>query len=318
MPHSSGGGSHSGGSHSSSSSSSYGSFGGGSSQRTSTSPFSGAYTFVKYDNNGAPDYVYSTDRELNQKPGPLRYLLLVIYLPFLFVVISAFKSSFNLPSRLPLTYDTTILIEDHMSKIEDEKRLSDKLEDFLNETGISVSVLTTSNQAWKENYNSLETYAYEQYVLRFPDESHWLIVYTTDNGEDFDDWYFEGMQGNDTDPILTSRITNIFNQSLQKYLLQNYSLDKALIKAISDIEAAGLMKFHVEPLNLIVTLAITGFLLVHMYMLVFHNPNRKYREYALIPQGSKILQCDYCGSSYYSGTVLECPNCGAPAKNDEN
>ena len=318
MPHSSGGGSHSGGSSSSSSSSSSysGSSGGSSYVRTSHDYFNGAHTFVRY-RNGQPEYLYSENKRLNQKASPFRFLLILAYLPFFFAIGSLGKVAIHYPTRLPLSYNTAIYVEDHLNVVEDEKRLVTDLEDFLDETGISVSLLTTSNQAWQENYNSLETYAYEQYVTRFPDESHWLIVYTSDKGEgyinNFEDWYFEGMQGNDTDGILTSRVTSHFNDMMTKYLLQGYSVDRSLEKALADIKSQGLMKLSVQWPAAIFALIVIAYLTGHMYMML-RDPNKKYRDYVLVSKDDKEVVCEYCGTTYYPGAVTKCPNCGAPKR----
>lgn len=48
---------------------------------------------------------------------------------------------------------------------------------------------------------------------------------------------------------------------------------------------------------------------------MIHDPNKKYRDYVMIPDDvRKEEYCEYCGSAYWPGTILECPNCGAPLK----
>ncbi len=313
MPHSSGGGSHSGGSHSSSSSSYSSSSSSSSSNatRTQNTYFKGAHKYVTYI-NGAPHYVYSTSRTLNQPASKWRFLLILFYLPFFIGAFTVLKDSIVNPRRLPLKYDTQIIIEDNINAVEAEDVLKNSLESFLDKTGISVALLTENNAAWKNYYMSMSTYAYDMYVQRFPDESHWLIVYTTDKNGDFEDWYFEGMQGNNTDPILTTDITNIFNNSMTKYLMQGYSVDRSLIKALADIEAEGLFKVHVSKETLFVALIIGGFAALHMSFLL-RDPNKKYRNYIPCSETAvKEEHCEYCGSAYWPGTILECPKCGAP------
>ena len=39
-----------------------------------------------------------------------------------------------------------------------------------------------------------ESYAYDEYLDLFDDEMHWLIVFSTDGDEEWEDWYWEGMQ----------------------------------------------------------------------------------------------------------------------------
>ena len=224
------------------------------------------------------------------------------------------KNIVKIPERLPLKYDTAIRIEDNIGCVQDEAALRNTMESFLDETGITLSLITDTNDAWEDYYNSMEYYAYDMYVQRFPDESHWLIVYTTDNGKDFDDWHFEGMQGDDTDIILPEQITNIFNQSMTKYLMQGYSVDRALTKSLADIRAEKLMDIRFDKTGAAVITVITLFLVIHICITI-RDPNKKYRKYTMIPdEVKKEDYCEYCGSAYWPGTVLECPNCGAPLK----
>ncbi len=318
MPHSSGGGSHGGGSHSSSSSShsSGGSHSGGSYSTIRKYYFPGASTYVRYDDDGNPDYIYSSSRSLNKPASKWRFIFILFYLPFFIGVFSMMKSGINIPKKIPTKYNTTIRIEDNLKVVKDEEHLRKRLIDFLDETGISVSLLTCTNDLWRYNYDSMEILAYDMYVTRFPDESHWLIVYSSDLNRNFEDWYFEGMQGNDTDSILTKRITDIFNEKLTKYLMQGDSIDRALEKALSDIEHSGLMKTYVNPATFLIGLAFMAFVTLHMMVMV-HDPNRKYRKYILCSPSAKEERCDYCGSPYWPGTVSACPHCGAPIKTDK-
>ncbi len=316
MPHSSGGGSHSGGSHSggSSSSGSSHSGGGGGGIRTSTSPFQGSHAYVRYREDGSPQYIYSSSSELDKPSSKLRYLLILFYVPFFYFSIMALKGAVNIPERLPVTYDTSIRIEDGLGAVKDETELRRRMEAFLDETGIAPALVTAPNSAWESYYDSMEYYAYDMYVTRFPDESHWLVVYTTGDKNGFDDWHFEGMQGNDTDNVLTQTITSEFNDSMTKYLMQGDSVDRALSKAFADIEAEGLMKPSADPTGLAVSLVIFLFSAGHMFLMI-RDPHKKYRDYTLIPDAAKDPEyCEYCGSGYWPGTTLKCPSCGAPVK----
>ena len=82
------------------------------------------------------------------------------------------------------------------------------------------------------NYNNLEEYAYSAYVNRFQDEKHWLIVYEELGdvsslpedmyrypSSDEPEWQFWGMQGDDTDPILTAEVTEKFNAIFRQKLI---------------------------------------------------------------------------------------------------
>ena len=87
---------------------------------------------------------------------------------------------------------------------------------------------------WEGKYMSLEKYAYSLYVNKFSDEQHFLIVYSKPDDadtSDFVDWSWEGMQGDDTDNILTEVAMDIFNDDLEKYLtMDSVTTDNAFIK----------------------------------------------------------------------------------------
>ena len=84
MPHSSGGGSHSGGSHGGSHHSSHSHGGSGrSSRHVRSTYFPDARRYVYYDHH-RPVYVYA-DYDITEKRSPLRFLMLLFYLPVLMI-----------------------------------------------------------------------------------------------------------------------------------------------------------------------------------------------------------------------------------------
>ncbi len=317
MPHSSGGGSHGGGSHGGHSS--HGSGGSGSSRHTRSAYFPGSTRYVYYKNK-QPVFVYA-DYDIRQKRSPLRFLLLLFYLPFILaMVFGVGPNTINIPTKLKTDYDTEIIIDDRTGVIRNEKNLRQACEDFLDQTGIAPAVITVNNEDWKSHYVNLETYAYELYVNSFDDEKHWLIVYSSpkDAEGSFNDWYWEGMQGDDTDKILTLKNTNKFNQMVQKCLLQSdkYTPDEAVIKGFNEI-TPSLMKVSVNFGQLFIIIFVMGFLGVHAFFMVFYrSKDSKFYENA-IPCNEEVVKqekCDYCGGIYIVGHHLSCPHCQAPVR----
>ncbi len=107
------------------------------------------------------------------------------------------------------------------------------LQKFEDETGISPYVLTVYDEDWK-NYDELWEYAYDEYYDLFDDEQHFLIVYSEPENAaklDFVDWSWEGIQGDDTDRILTESNMEIFNKDLHdNFLRDNVSVGEAFEK----------------------------------------------------------------------------------------
>lgn len=189
---------------------------------------------------------------------------------------------------------------------------------FYNRTGISPAVITVENSDWQGNYSDLENYAYDLYVNHFADESHWLIVYSTPDGysssDGFEDWYWEGMQGNDTDDVLTESVTNSFNDELQKNLTARtrYTVSSAISTSFDDLTPT-VMKSKVNWTMLFTSIAILAFVCLHACLMIGINPKaRKYAKAKPCSDAAQEKACEYCGYTYVVDTCTECPHCGAP------
>ena len=334
MPHSSGGGSHSGGSHSGGSHSSHsshrsggGSSGGGSSRRTSTVPFSGSRRFLYYSDN-KPHFVYANYDVRKPDPWPLisGIVMFVLFIgPMVVLSLVLMGKSIIIPKRINYGSDDNkhpkFVVEDNLGIFEDKKKLKGAMEDFYDDTGIIPAVITVSNEDWNEDYASLERYTYDQYVTRFPEthEVHWLIVYsesTKDNG--FEDWYWEGMQGDDTDSILTNRQTAAFTESLHKRLSQRskYSVDDAIGITLDEYRVKVMQPWVDTPrfvAGLFMFLMFGG---IAWFMFgVAYKPRKVPEQYknAKPCDLTVVYQepCTFCGGIYIIDMHTTCPHCGA-------
>lgn len=323
MPHSSGGGSHGGGSHSSSFHSSSGSSSGssGPTRQTSAKPFPGAARYYYYNRAGHLGYFYSNmnPRQEYAKVSPVRSTIFtaILGIPLGLLFLLMVFSAYGTPSRLSTGESAVIEIQDRAELLteSEETRLQNLLRDFFAQTGITPGVVTGWNEDWKPNYSSLENYAYDLYVNSYPDETHWLLVYTTGrDGGEFDEWYWEGMQGDDTDSILSETVVDQFTQELQRDLTarSRYTVGEAFIQSFAALNS-GVMKARMDWELLIV--GAVGLLIVCLYSF-FHLKNvytvSQYKTAGRCP--SKVVEdsCAYCGCAYVVGTVSACPHCGAP------
>lgn len=318
MPHSSGGGSHGGGSHGGSHHSSSHSHGGsgGSTRHTRSTYFPGSTRYVYYHHH-RPVYVYA-DYDITQKPSKLRYLILLFYVPFIIVIFGMIADCYHHPKKLPQNYDYRIIIEDRANVLGDETTLKNSLIAFYNKTGISPAVITVNNSDWLGHYSSLENYAYDLYVNHFTDESHWLIVYSQPNdystSDSFVDWYWEGMQGDDTDSILTDAVTDDFNNKMQKNLTAStrYTVSSAIISAFDDTTPT-VMKATINWEMIGVGGFMLLFMCIHAFFMIGFNPKAKnYAKAQKCPTYTREEKCEYCDNIYVVGTCTECPHCGAP------
>ncbi len=317
MPHSSGGGSHSGGHHSGHSHS-----GSGSSRTKRRSSFKGATKYVYYVNK-KPEILYADYDISREKPAGLAnaitsYAILMIFCALLLVF------SWHNPKKLDTNgLDTQILILDDENLIENREGLKKSLRAFFNETGIIPAVKTLNHDQWNQKYYFLEDYAYHLYKELFTDEKHWLIVYSTDPdlSDDFDNWQWEGMQGNDTDPILAEEEQNIFNSTLQKYLLQRekYDVGQALQIAFDSLRPLAMRNYLPESKKKTVAGIAIFFSLICIPLIIsFVNDYRKWKYYATAVKCPDEFvdqeKCSYCDGIYIAGLHKRCPHCGALLK----
>lgn len=174
------------------------------------------------------------------------YLLsMMIMIPFLLtglvltvIVLAICDLPFVIFPVKPLTpqySDSGNYIEDNIGVIDNYEYLNTTLGEFQELTGICPYIITVYDSDWESHYSSLENYSYDLYVNHFYDEQHFLIVYSEPavyESDGFVDWSWEGMQGDDTDSIITSGKFSEFQGDLQRYLLMNdYTVGEAFEQA---------------------------------------------------------------------------------------
>lgn len=245
MPHSSGGGSHGGGSHGGS----HGSHGGGSSTRISNHYFYGARCYRRHYRYGnrADEYIYA-----NRKPGKTTLGgTIVICLMAVFFLFMGFSSiAQDMPKKLKPVYIDKPAVYDEFELIDNDDELVNTLKNYQDVTGICPVIYTTFDEIWNNQYADLESYAYEMYVDNFTDEQHFVIVYSVpmeqaialNNGTiTVPDFSWEAIQGDDTDPIITTTLFRVFADRVQDKLESGANpgeaFNFAFTKATSDAES---------------------------------------------------------------------------------
>lgn len=321
MPHSSGGGSSGGGFHSSSSSSHSSS----SSSRISSRPFVGATTYVYYSKGHEPRLMYTNGQPLGSLKSGVISLAITSFILLTVLIIFAF-SGFHNPRKVSTNYNTSIVIHDNNGVLSTDEfsSITETFNDFLDKTGISPSLLTV-NEDYVSNPDDLEDYAYDEYLKYFSDEKHWLLVYYSSKNTQKDNWVFEGMQGNDTDNVLTEDVTYRFDRVMYASLHEeDTNLYEALTRSFNEITPTIMDKsYHLDGMQIFIGLfvgAIFTFFIVSQ--IISLNSQKKLQKAVKIPtKEPELKKCLYCESSYYAGTIDHCPNCGAPVefpKNPEN
>lgn len=295
MPHSSGGGSHSGGSHSGSGfSSSSSSSGGSSAKHIKHTSFPGARRYVYYENY-RPVYVYA-DYDIRKGTASGKFFSILGSAVSLLFGIMLLAMCYDKPQKMDTSPSYSCEIVDCAGVIDDADMVQSAIDDFYDETGIPVEVMTVNNEDWQGSYSKLEDFAYDMYVT------------------EFEDWYWEGMQGNDTDDILTKSVTNSFNDELQKNLTARtrYTVSSAISTSFDDLTPT-VMKSKVNWTMLFTSIAILAFVCLHACLMIGINPKaRKYAKAKPCSDAAQEKACEYCGYTYVVDTCTECPHCGAP------
>ena len=309
MPHSSGGGSHGGGSH-----------GGSHSSRSSgpsgiqKTPYSGATRYV-YFRNKKPVIIYSDRDPTNSLKESLGYLAFMTVL--LLILCGVFCLFYcHSPKKIIPDSGAGIVIKDEANIFTDTEELKASLNRFFETTGIAPAVLTVKDEVWREDYSTLERFAYNKYLEIFPSEKYWLIVYSPgpESKDGFDDWHWEGMQGDSTDDILTEVETGLFNETLQKALLQRekYSVENAVAFAFDTLTPVVMNKY-LEKKCYSILIAI-GLLWLYLFFTNFHPIKDSWYKKAVECPAEFVDQekCRYCSGVYIVGFNKTCPHGGAP------
>ncbi|MCQ2558530.1 MAG: DUF2185 domain-containing protein [Oscillospiraceae bacterium] len=303
MPHSSGGGSsssyssHSSSSHSSSyssgpsrssssshSSSSYSSSGPSrhsasshsGAPKVSRTAFTGARKYVRTRNN-VTQVIYA-DRDPSTYTGgagvSLMETLTTLFLwgvAIIFgILVIAIVMSCIPEHKITAEYDRQIRIEDRADVLDNTGELMQSLQHFQDLTGITPAVVTVFDQDWQDQYSFLENYAYDLYVDSFSDEYHWLIVYSRPDKGPGSGWRFEGMQGDETDDLITDSVKSGFNLCLQMELDDpEISVAQAFTHAFNTAAADADERINVkfDPLMLFILLPFIPLALIPLGLL---------------------------------------------------
>lgn len=281
--------------------------------------FVGAQRYVYYRDN-KPQYIYSNYKSFKPEVKIKAFLIWWIFIAFLSL---GFYEMFQPPGKLATDYDTRIVIEDGAGVIDDRIKLNQSLAAFLDKTGVTPAVVTLSNEGWNNYFTSLENKAFDLYVNSFEDEKHWLIVYSKPEQPDpaFVDWYWEGIQGDETVNIITEKMADEFGVRLQKYLTADsrYTVGQAFAKAFDEITPLMMTERQTADEDIIAAGAVILLMIIaslwhsHILRLLFarRRPKDLPKDIQPVVQGDKEITCAYCGGAYLT-SALKCPHCGGP------
>ena len=310
MPHSSGGGHHGGGHHSGGGHSSFSSHSSSRSYcsrnrdrdyydndyrytpdrydgpRISKTYFNGS-TRYRYYSHGEEHYFYAHS---SYRPWTSsRLILLIIYLPIL--AILGFFLFKNAQRSFGIFQTSDYSITDEANVLDSTAKLEKALSAFSKKAGITPAIVTITTNTWAKHSYSLSDYAYNRYVRDFTDENHWLLVYCADSN-----WAFEGMQGDNTDSVLTSGLTDEFNSTLYNYLKNGRDVSEAFAYSFIKINKdAKRPSFFSNSAPYLIALA---FLCFHAYFFLGLN-ELKYKSAEPCPDTTATDSSDWSSVRRY-------------------
>lgn len=289
MPHSSGGGSSGGGFHGGSSS------GGG--NRVSTHYFPGARRYRRYYSDGRPDeYIYA-----NSKPGKtgISALVILAVMGIIFMGASLFSAFTGRPRFIVPVYSDEPAIHDVVGLMEekDKRELLSLMKDYNKLTGICPVIYTTFDEEWNREYTNLEKFAFDKYVSNFSDEQHWIFVYSIpSNAAKFkpggpvtsDEFMWEAIQGDETDPIITESAFNRIGRTIQKVLEDGKGPGSAFIAGFKRAITSAESKLHPKPLAAVlgtITKMVPFLLVAGIFIPLFIFSLKSYKK-------DKAMECE--------------------------
>lgn len=341
MPHSGGGGSHSGGGGGSHSSGGGGSHSGGRTYNTSKTPFKGSKPYVVYGSNGRHKVIYTDAPHYREEFTKGQLIFSIMFsIPFIVpgftVLIWALYSllssiTFGLyKTPIPQNIDSQIVIMDDYDRLSfsEEESLKQVLTEFRDRTGVIPSIEITEDFAWYDDfYGNTEQFAYDEYVNNFYDENHLLIVYsfsTENEVTGFNEFYWHTMWGDDLNRTIKPNDEEFLADELQK----EFSRANGQNVSIAIENAVKSLKYRLENRKITVDgMAIpAGFMIIWGFFFLMGGIGMLTSSFEQYKKGKDkitikiegepvLLKCEYCGVSYYKGTIGTCLSCGAPLEN---
>lgn len=316
MAHSSGGSSSSGGCHSGSGYSSSS----GSHRSYSSHYYADASNRYVYYMNRRPHYYY-TSEPLNtpSKSGLIGFVVFMLIVFLLGGVVDLLGTDNPGFEHIGYRYvDHGAIIKDSAGVITDSDAevLQKALDTFLDNTGISVTFATLDYNDFIKSNKTLPDITCDKYVSTFNDECHWLIVFAGSK-EDPSTWAFEGVQGDDTDFIITQDRADRFNAAVTKELNNGTSPAIAFADVINDCAHKWNKDYTpLEDPNAIASLIavfIIESVIIAVVVLQYKKSKKLYDNAKECPTVKEVTEvaCEYCGGVYVPGTVTSCPYCGA-------
>ncbi len=208
-------------------------------------------------------------------------VFMLFFIPFIIGFFSVVKERTGTPERLTAyCHSRESHITDRAEVINNTSELEESLRTFEKKTGICPYVITVYNDDWVGGF---EDYSFNLYSSLFgTNEDRFLIVYSEpENGSQsqFNDWYWEAIQGDNTDPVITEKKFDKFKTELQAYLEDSNNTCGTAMKKAFDHSGDYFMEANgssgVVPLIIVGVIFILIPVLVLILFIKWFAANRK-------------------------------------------
>lgn len=297
-----GGGSRSGGGGSSRSSG--GSRSGGSGTRSSSSPFVGGYNRSYYDRWGRYHSYYTTDRYFGTKSGwsvGIIFVLIFVTVHMCLMLLGSVGSMVFLGRKVEGDVNR-IFIEDSANVLSTakEREIIELFERVYDKSGMPIT-LYTDDFDWKDHYYSLEAYSEELYYQISYDEDAMLILFTTEEEDEFVDWEYDMYCGDDTIKCFSDESFDELLANFQKAMSRQdlaEALDYAWNSVIDD-----LAEIKIGGSAVITVILLLAFYSI-FYIAIFSGVKKRNEAYKYFQNNPGEFSSDtvYAGASTASPT----------------
>jgi len=297
-----GGGSRSGGSRGSSGGGSRG----GSSVRSSRTPFRGCYNRSYYDRHGKYHSYYTSSRSFGTTSGwnASTVFMLVFVTIHMFIMVSGFASDFiHFGKKVSGDADRIYIVDqaDALTADEEEQVLA-LLQEVYEKSGMPVTVYTDDFE-WRDHYANIEVYSEELYYSIGMEEDAMILLYTTDNNEDYYDFEYDFYCGDDTVRCLSDASFDKLIDNFHKGMsgLHLYDAIDYSFRSVMDELAVFSIYWPGAPAVLMLLAFYSIF-----YISILKNVRKKNTAYRYFKEHPEEL------SSEPMVLYSTCPSCGAP------
>ncbi len=181
----------------------------------------------------------------------------------------------------------------------EEDQVIDLLQKVYQKSGMPVTVYT-EDFSWREHYSSIEAYSEKLYYEIGLDESSMILLYTTDNSDDFYDFEYDIYRGDDTIACLSDRSFNKLIDNFQKGMtgLKLYDAIEYSFGSVMDELATKFVDPALFPAIALILFACGISYIYQIVNIVKKNAAYKHHKEQLAYQPMALYN--------------KCPNCGAP------